>query len=268
MSATQAKGEGQPLDEGLRLVVPGRRNPAGAGWEWIALGWKAFAAAPLMWILSVVALLVVAIVMGLVPFVGSLAFQVLQAVISGGYMAACRSLERGGEFEIEHLLMGFSRRFTSLLVVGLVFVVGGLVLILILFLFAGLPVIGALMSGEPGAVSAALVGSAVSFLVGGLVVLGLMVPLLAAYWFAPALVMIHDMPPLEAMKASFFGCFRNFVPFLLYGVVMLVAAIVAAIPFMLGLLVWIPVAIASTYVAYRQIFTEDTGGEAPRPTLA
>jgi uncharacterized membrane protein len=58
------------------------------------------------------------------------------------------------------------------------------------------------------------------------------------------------------------------VPFLLYGVVMLVGAIVAAIPFGLGFLIWVPVAIASTYVAYRQIFTEDTAGEAPKPTLA
>jgi hypothetical protein len=52
--------EGQALDEGLRLVVPGRSMPAGAGWDWIALGWKAFTAAPMMWILSVVALFVVA----------------------------------------------------------------------------------------------------------------------------------------------------------------------------------------------------------------
>ena len=59
------------------------------------------------------------------------------------------------------------------------------------------------------------------------------------------------------MKESFFACFRNFVPFLLYGIVMSVAAVLAMIPFGLGFLVWVPVAIASTYVGYRQIFTED-----------
>jgi uncharacterized membrane protein len=88
-------------------------------------------------------------------------------------------------------------------------------------------------------------------------VLALMVPLVAAYWFAPALVMIHDMAPIEAMKASFFACLRNLVPFLLYGLVMFIAAVIAVIPFGLGMLVWVPVAVASTYVAYRQIFTED-----------
>ena len=268
MSTTQAQAEGQRLDEGLRLVVPGRSMPAGAGWDWIALGWKAFTAAPMMWILSVVALFVVAIVMALSPIFGELAFQVLEAVISGGIMAACRSLERGGEFEIEHLLAGFSKRFASLVIVGLIFMVGWLVLILIMLMFVGMALLGAFMSGDPGAVSAALMGSAISFLLGSLVVLALMVPLMMAYWFAPALVMIHDMPPVEAMKASFFGCLRNIVPFLVYGLVMFVAAIFAAIPFGLGFLVWVPVAFASTYVAYRQIFTDDVSGEAPKPVIA
>lgn len=266
MSATQV--EGQRLDEGLRLVVPGRSMPAGAGWEWISLGWKAFTAAPMMWILSVVALFVVAIVTAILPFIGSLVFQLIQAVIAGGYMAACRSLERGGEFEIEHLLSGFSKRFASLLIVGLIFLVGWLVLVLIMFMFVGMAILGAFMSGDPSAVTAAIMGSLIPMLLGSLVVLGLMVPLVMAYWFAPALVMIHDMPPVDAMKASFLGCLRNIVPFLVYGLVMFLAAIAAAIPFGLGFLIWVPVAIASTYVAYRQIFTEDVSGEAPRPMIA
>jgi uncharacterized membrane protein len=94
-------------------------------------------------------------------------------------------------------------------------------------------------------------------MLGTLVTVGLSVPLMAAYWFAPALVMMHDMKPLAAMKASFFACFRNFVPFLVYGLVMFIALIVAMIPFGLGMLVWLPLAITSTYVAYRRIFTED-----------
>jgi uncharacterized membrane protein len=97
--------------------------------------------------------------------------------------------------------------------------------------------------------------------------LALFVPVMAAYWFAPALVMMHDMPPVDAMKASFFGCFRNFVPFLLYGLVMFVGAIVAVIPFGLGMLVWVPVAIASSYVGYRQIFTEEAAAAPARPAM-
>ena len=99
--------------------------------------------------------------------------------------------------------------------------------------------------------------SAVMILVGILVMLALLVPLFAAYWFAPALVMMHGMAPMEAMKESFYACSRNFVPFLVYGFVMTIGAVLAVLPFGLGFLVWVPVAIASTYVAYREIFTED-----------
>jgi uncharacterized membrane protein len=95
--------------------------------------------------------------------------------------------------------------------------------------------------------------------IGVLVAMGLMIPLLAAYWFAPVLVMLHDMPPTAAMKESFFACFRNFIPFVVYGLIMLVFAILAAIPFGLGFLVWAPLALTSTYIAYRTIFTEDGG---------
>jgi uncharacterized membrane protein len=113
------------------------------------------------------------------------------------------------------------------------------------------------MTGDPELAISSGAASLGPILLGSLVMLALMVPLMAAYWFAPALVMMHDMKPLAAMKASFFACFKNFIPFLVYGLVMTVAAIVAIIPFGLGFLVWVPVAIASTYVAYRQIFTDE-----------
>ena len=53
------------------------------------------------------------------------------------------------------------------------------------------------------------------------------------------------------------GCLKNFVPFLLYGVVLLVLCFVAAIPLGLGFLVLGPVAIASIYAGYRDIFAAD-----------
>jgi uncharacterized membrane protein len=112
------------------------------------------------------------------------------------------------------------------------------------------------LEGDTNAAAAKLMASGTVIALGGLIALALMVPLMAAYWFAPALVMMHDMKPLAAMKASFVACIRNFIPFLVYGIVMTIAAIVAMIPFGLGLLVWMPVAIASTYIAYRDIFTE------------
>jgi uncharacterized membrane protein len=87
-----------------------------------------------------------------------------------------------------------------------------------------------------------------------LIALALMLPLLMALWFAPALVAFHDMGPLEAMKQSFAGCLKNLLPFLLYGVILLVAAAIASVPIMLGWLVLGPVLAASVYTAYRDIY--------------
>jgi uncharacterized membrane protein len=248
----------------LKLVVPGKATPAGAGMEWISGGWQLFVRSPLMWIISLVILFVVAIVLAFIPFLGSLAFQLAQSVFAGGYIAACRTIERGGQFELEHLFAGFKVRFVPLLIVGLIFLVASLVLVLVFFTVAGLSLIPAIMSGDPNAMSAAMAGSIITMLLASLVMMALFVPVLMAYWFAPALVMMHDMAPIEAMKASFFACLANFVPFLVYGIVMAIAGIVAMIPLGLGLLIWVPVAVASNYVGYRQIFTEEAAAPPPR----
>lgn len=242
--------------EELRLIEPPRGNPAGAGVEWISEGWRLFARAPLMWVISVFVMLVIAIVVGIVPLIGSLALQVAQPVFLAGYVVACRSLETGGDFELEHLFAGFKRNFASLAIVGLIFLAGSLALFLVFAVFAGFGILMAYMNGGMNDVYPALIASGMSIALGGLVVLALSVPLLMLYWFAPALVMMHDMTPWAAMKASFHGCLKNIIPFIVYGFVMLVLCIVAMIPVFLGLLVWVPVLVASTYAAYRSIYTE------------
>jgi uncharacterized membrane protein len=95
---------------------------------------------------------------------------------------------------------------------------------------------------------------ATSILLAALIMLALALPLYMAVWFAPALVVFHSLGAIDAMKASFFGCLKNIVPFLIYGIVGLLLGIVASIPFGLGWLVLGPVTIASAYVGYRDIY--------------
>ena len=248
--------------DGLRLTEP-RGLSAGAGMEWIGEGWKLFARAPLMWVVSILVMFVLAIVANFVPIIGSLAFQLLQPVFAAGFVVACRSLETGGEFEIEHIFAGFKRNFANLLVVGAILLAGFVALLLVFAVFAGFGLVTAMIAGNHDNILPALMASGMSIAIGTLVMLFLMVPLLMAYWFAPALVMMHDMAPIAAMKASFSGCLRNIVPFLLYGIVMFLLCIVASIPFGLGMLVWVPLMVSSTYVAYRRIFTEDATASEP-----
>ena len=249
--------------EGLNLATEPRENPAGAGVEWISEGWRLFARAPLMWIVAILVIIVIAVVVGIIPLVGTIAFQVAQPVFAAGLMVACRSLETGGEFEIEHVFAGFKQNFASLMIVGLIFMAASLALLLVFALFAGFGLVMAFATGDAQDAWPAIMASGVSIAFGSLVMLLLMVPLLMFYWFAPALVMLHDMAPVAAMKASFRGCMRNIVPFIVYGVIMLLLCFVAMIPLGLGLLVWVPVAIASTYAAYRMIYTETASPAEP-----
>lgn len=263
MSATPAPETG-PIEP--PLVLPARSNPAGAGMRWVSSGWKLFTRAPLMWIISIVLLFLAAVAMNFVPIVGSLAFQLLQGVIAAGFMVACHSLMQGGDFELEHLLAGFRTRFKDLLLLGVIFTVAGLLIVAVFALFVGVSVLTTIVSGSGESALSTIVASSLSLLLGMLVALALTVPLLAAYWFAPALIVLNGMKAVPAMKASFHGCLRNFMPFLVYSIVMLALAILAAIPVGLGFLVWIPLAISSTYAAYRGIFTDEEA-DAPLVTV-
>jgi uncharacterized membrane protein len=195
--------------------------------------------------------------MNFVPVVGGLAFHVLNAAIAAGFVVACRSLELGNDFELEHLFAGFRTHFGSLVVVGLLFLAGEAVIFVVFLAFVGMPLIGTMISGDSQQLAAHLMGSLMSIALGGLVALGLMIPLVAAIWFAPALVVMHGVGPVEAMKQSFVGSFRNFWSLFVYGLVMTLFAILIPLTLGLGLLVWVPLAIASTYASYRDIFTDD-----------
>ena len=262
--ATPGTADAVPGASDIALVQPSRVRPAGAGWTWIAQGWGLFARAALMWIASIVILIIIAFAMGLVPVIGHIAFQVLSPVFAAGLVLACRSIEQGGSFELSELFGGFRVQFGPLLVVGILFFLGELAILLVFGAFAGFAILSGALAGHTGNVLDAVVASSTSIALGALVAAALSVPLFAAYWFAPALVVLHGMTPVAAMRASFVGSFRNFLPFLVYSVIMTVFAILAAIPAGLGFLVWFPLLVTSSYVAYRDIYTEGMPELAPK----
>ena len=234
------------------FVGGGRAVDAGRGWEWIASGFALFKQQPGLWILILIALLGCSILIGLVPLIGGIASTLLLPVFLGGIMLGCRALDRGGSLEVAHLFAGFRQNTSNLGVLGVLTLAGSVVIMIPALLIMGGGSFMAIMSGGSDAASFAAVG--VTVLLAMLVALALSVPLCMAVWFAPALIVFHDMAPVAAMKTSFFACLKNVIPFLLYGVILLVLAAIAAIPFGLGFLVLGPVAMASIYTAYRDIF--------------
>ena len=80
-------------------------------------------------------------------------------------------------------------------------------------------------------------------------------PLILAVLFAPPLVALSGLDAYPAMVLSYKGCMKNLLPLTLYGLVVMVMMMIAMIPLGLGLLVVMPMMTASTYIAYREIFT-------------
>jgi uncharacterized membrane protein len=130
---------------------------------------------------------------------------------------------------------------------------------MLLFVAIGLGVSGimaAVSSGDISLIASIIGGSIITFLMALLIGAALLVPLLMALWFAPALVYFHNETPVDALKISFIACLKNWLPFLLYGVLMLIVFVIASIPFMLGFLVAGPLAIISGYTSYRAVFID------------
>lgn len=246
----------QPPVAAETLIPGGRGRPAGEGASWIGSGWRLFTRAALMWVIAMLILFVIYILANFVPVLGAIAMHVLNPVFAAGLMVACASLERGGEFELEHLFAGFKRNFGKLVIVGVVVALVEAAILLAFLGIAGVGLLGGIFTAASGEqAEQILAASVIPLLLGTLVALALLVPVFMAYWFAPALVVLNDVEPVEALKQSFTGCLRNIVPSLVYGLIMLALSLLVALTLGLGLLVWVPLFFTSTYAAYRDIFT-------------
>lgn len=240
-----------------QLVAP-KSVSAGQGWTWIADGFRLFAKNPGIWIVNFILFFLILAAISMVPFL-SIAANFLSAIFTGGFMRGARVLDEGGELEVNHLFAGFKENAGKLVGVGGLYLVGTIAIMILIFVlffaivgidfFTNLANMGGNM--PPEEVFAAL---GLPFILAMLIGMALITPLLMAYWFAPALVILHDVDVIESMKMSFMGCLRNIWPFLIYGIIGLLFSIVALIPLGLGFIVLGPVFLASMYVAYKDIF--------------
>jgi uncharacterized membrane protein len=246
----QANASGSGAIEGLaepRLVDAGR------GLSWWTEAWPLFTKCAGIWIVMTLMLIVIFIVLSLIPLVGGLAISLLLPVFAGGWMLAARKVDAGGNAEIADLFSGFRDKLSPLLVLGALMLAASLVITLVAVLLGAGAILGVITGVALGSGDGAMAGLGAGML-GLLVAVALSLVVTMAIWFAPALVVLRNVAPVEAMKASFAACLKNTVPLLVYSVLYLVAAIVASIPFGLGWIVLMPVLMLTLYVSYKDIF--------------
>jgi uncharacterized membrane protein len=258
-------------DAAVASPLPESRTvAAGRGSAWWVEAWRLFTPNAGTWLLIALVLcgiILAAGVVGWIPLVGQLvgiAAEVLWPALIGGLMLGCRAIDRGNPLLVAHVFAGFQQRTGPLIIAGAIYT--GLLLLIsvaiggMMIAVFGVSILGVLSgAADPSHMGIAYGSAVVAVLLGFLFFLLLLLPLVMAIWFAPALIMLGGMAPVEAMKASFLACARNMVPFLIYGAIGVVLAIVASIPFGLGWLVLGPVTIASLYASYCDIFEDREG---------
>jgi hypothetical protein len=230
----------------------GRQVPAGNGWKWIVDGWALFTRAPGTWIGITLLWAVLSLAVGFIPVIGTLAGPVLGVIFAAGLVLGCKALDEGGELKVEHLFAGFRERFGTLASVGLIYLGAAIVITLITALLVGFRLYALLSAGPADAATVIelLLLSALALAIW----VALMLPVVMAMWFAPCLVAFQQLGAMQAIQASFAGCLRNVVPFLVYGLILLVPAILATLPFALGWLVLGPLVVTSLYTSYKDIY--------------
>ena len=229
-----------------------RRTPAGHGWHWIADAFRLFAASPVFWIVNTIVYMTIIILMSLIPLV-SVAVNILNPIFIAGFMISGRKLDEGNAMSVGDLFAGFQTQGGKLAAVGALSLAATILVVMMVILIG---MVFYFLLGE------AFFEDIIAYpeqqfkliLLAFLFYLALVIPVLMALWFAPALIVFHDVEVFESFKLSFMGCIRNIIPFLVNGLIMSVFLLLATIPFGLGLFVLVPVMIATMYTAYKDIF--------------
>ncbi len=235
------------------------RADAGRGWGWLVEGWQLFARAPGIWIVILLIYLGISVVLSLIPFVGGLAYMLLSPVLAGGMLYGAAALARGETLEIGHVFRGFQdqERMGPLVLLGLIGVAGYVLMILVVVVFVGGGMMmGAMMDSTgavvpPGAMGGLFAGAGLIVL---LVILTILALMTMALFYGIPLVMLAGQNAWPAVQDSVAACWVNILPLLVFGLIYLVLAIVAAIPFGLGFLILGPVTVCAIYASYREVF--------------
>lgn len=244
---------GSPLPQ---LLASPRKCDAAAGMSWIIKAFGLFKDQPLLWFGMSVTFLVIVGIASSVPLLNVLiipsVFMFIAGIIKG---AAAQS--QGAELRFDHLFSAFKSHWQPLLILGLLYLVGVIICMIPLFIAMG-SMIFSMMSGGMGSSYGAMNDISLGgIFFGYLLTMLLMIPLYMALWFAPALVVLHNLEPIAAMKKSFAAGKANILPMLVYGLVcVLLLPILIILTLGLGVFLVMPVMLLTYYTSYRDALTD------------
>jgi hypothetical protein len=241
------------MDPGIHVA----EVPMSRGGAWLTEAFALFRRNPVAWIGLCAGWLAIWFGLLMVPVFGPVIGNLLQPVFFAGFAIAAFKQTAGEPVVMRELFGGFKRNLRGLMQVGLIMV---LVQLASLMLMRGLG-----LPTWPADKAFDVVQYAEMIREAWWIVLaGFSLPALAsaALWFAPQLLVFHDMPVSHAIRWSVYAALANVGAMLLYGVLLVALLFFAWLPFGLGLLVMLPVMVISTYTGYRDVFEARAGAAA------
>ena len=243
-----------------QLLSEPRAGRASWGVSWITNALSIFKDQFLLWLGIGVVYLIIMAVASSIPII-NFVFSIIAFVFLGGIIKGADAQVTGKELRFGHLFSAFSTHLWPLIVLMLLYIVELIIIfVLIIFIFY---ISVYVLNGMPNAEDMALVaeqmtsGTIATLLLTLLLAMLLLFPLMMAIWFAPALIVLHNVRPVEAMKMSLKGCLKNIGPLFIF---FLVGPIIALLVFLftigIGLLVLIPVGMITYYTSYRDVWTD------------
>jgi uncharacterized membrane protein len=223
---------------------------ASRGVTWLSEAFKLFRQAPLQWIGLCTGWIALTLGLMLIPFIGPVLANFLQPVFVASFAIAAYRQSAGERIAMADLFAAFKRNMRPLVNLG------ALQLLAVIAIFALMALLGLPMAASseqdltiPEYV-ATLKGKEWILSLGFLLV----VVMKGALWFAPPLIAFHGMTTVQAMRWSLYAAISNLGAMMVYGTVLLGLFFLAIIPWMLGVIVVIPIMVISTYVGYREVF--------------
>lgn len=243
------------MQSGYKRMEARKVNPAN-GLLWIKQGYWLFKKSPVLWVVLTVIGVMGLLSLTTIPVLGDPLATLLFPILLAGFMIGCRALELGEELELAHLFAGFQHNAPQLVTLGGINLVSQYLILGVMKLTGGAALVNIMMSGkpveDPAILMQAVAGAGLAILLGT----ALFGVLLMAMQLAPMLVIFGKAAPVPALKASLQAFIRNMIPLTVYGVMMMLLALLATMPMMLGWIILMPVMITSMYAIYRDLFPE------------
>jgi uncharacterized membrane protein len=207
--------------------------------------------------------------------VGGIVAALISPGLVAGMFLAARYADESKTVDLNVLFQPLMEPRTrgSLLTLGAMAIVFAILISVVLLMMIGGAVGGASLAEGSDSMKAEdmLTAGMLGIGLGGMLVILLLVAVYSmAMWFAAPLVLFAGVAPIEAMKISFKAVLANWLPALVFGLLVIVLGFVATIPLLLGWLLLMPVLFAAMYVSYKEVFDvpEDDAQVIEQPGMA